>query len=163
MSVLTLKLLGSGLLVLAGTLLGGSGAGALREEGKRLHSLSASLGILESELTALRTPLPDIFEKLREEPFFAMLSAGFGGEPTEQLWRRAAEALELERECVQALAALGTVMGRYDAVRQASEIAAVRARLDARAESVQRELSERGRHLPGLGAALGAMAAVLLF
>ena len=163
MTALTLKLFGGGLLVLAGTLLGGSGARALREEADALRRLSAALGIFESELTALRTPLPEIFAKLKDEKFFALLWAGFGGEPTETLWRRAAETLGLERECTLALKSLGAVVGRYDAPRQAAEIAAVRLRLDARAEDVQRELNERGRRLPGLGAALGAMAAVLLF
>ena len=163
MTALTLKLFGGGLLVLAGTLLGGSGARALREEADALRRLSAALGIFESELTALRTPLPEIFAKLKDEKFFALLWAGFGGEPTETLWRRASETLGLERECTLALASLGAVVGRYDAPRQAAEIAAVRLRLDARAEDVQRELNERGRRLPGLGAALGAMAAVLLF
>ena len=163
MSALTLRLLGGGLLVLAGALLGGSGAAALRTEARTLRSISAALGIFESELTALLTPLPDIFQKLRGERFFELLSAGFGTEPTERLWRRAAETLDIDAECVRALADLGAVIGRYDAARQAAEISAVRSRLDARAAQLAEEIAGRGRRLPGLGAALGAMAAVLLF
>ena len=163
MNPLMLKLLGGGLLVISGTLLGSSGAAELREEVRVLRSLSAALGIFANELTALCAPLPDIFAKLRNERFFALLDAGFGTEPTEQLWHRAAEAMEMQPECTRALANLGAVIGRYDAQRQAAEIAAVRDVLNTRADSTQRELTERGRRLPGLGAALGAMAAVLLF
>lgn len=159
---MSVKLLGGALLVLAGALLGGGGAIRLRAEAQTLRGLSSSLGVLESELTALHTPLPDAFHRLREERFFALLDAGFGLEPTEQLWRRAVAALELERGCAGALSSLGAVIGRYDAVRQAAEIEAVRCRLDARAAEAEREYSLRGRRLPGLGAALGAMAAVLL-
>ena len=163
MSALTLKMLGSCLLVLGGMLLGCSGVHALRSEAKRLRSLSAALGVFAGELTALAAPLPDIFAKLCAVPFFAVLSAGFGTEPTGQLWRRAAAALGLDDECTAALASLGAVVGRYDAARQAGEIAAVRQRLDERAAELELQVSERGRRLPGLGAALGAMAAVLLF
>lgn len=158
-----MKLLGGGLLALAGALLGGSKTAELRAELRELRSLSASLGIFESELTALQTPLPEIFEKLKSERLFLLLSAGFGGEPTERLWRRAAETLEIDAECRRALSALGAVVGRYDAPRQAAEIAAVRARLNERAAVLEAEIAGRGRRLPGLGAALGAMAAALLF
>lgn len=163
MSPVVLKLLGGGLLVFSGALLGGGGAAELREEVRTLQSLSMALGIFSNELTALCTPLPDAFQKLRNERFFAFLDAGFGTEPTERLWHRAAEAMKLQPECTRALDALGAVIGRYDAQRQADEIVAVRSVLNARADAAQRELSERGRRLPGLGAALGAMAAVLLF
>jgi len=163
MSALTLKILGSCLLVLGGALLSCSGVRARRCEVKTLRALSAALGIFEGELAALAAPLPDIFAKLRSTPFFAMLSAGFGTEPTEQLWRRAAGTLGLDDDCAAALADLGAVVGRYDALRQAGEIAAVRHRLNDRAAVIERQISERGRRLPGLGAAIGAMAAVLLF
>ena len=157
------RMLGGALLVLSGMLLGLRGAGELRMEACALRRLSAALGMLSGELTTRQTPLPDVFQKLRSEKFFALLDAGFGLEPTERLWRRAAEALELESGCAAALADLGAVIGRYDAARQAVEISAVRTRLEERADAVERELASRGRRLPGLGAALGAMAAVLLF
>ena len=99
MSALVMKILGSSLLVVGGLLLGCSGLAALRGEVKKLRGVSSALGIFESELTALAAPLPDIFAKLSATPFFAMLSAGFGSEPTEQLWRRAAGALGLDDGC----------------------------------------------------------------
>lgn len=163
MSALTLKILGSSLLVFGGMLLGCSGVSAQRSEVKTLRGLSSALGIFEGELTALAAPLPDIFAKLGSTPFFAMLGAGFGTEPTEQLWRRAAGTLGLDDACAAALADLGAVVGRYDAARQAGEIASVRRRLDERAAHLECQIAERGRRLPGLGAAIGAMAAVLLF
>ncbi len=163
MSVPTLRLLGGGLLVLSGALFGYGGTSALRERARALRALSAALGLLESELILRRTPLPEIFERLRGERFFALFAAGFGAEPTERLWRRAAAALELDDAATRARAGLGAVIGRYDAARQAAEIAAVRARLTEQAAEAERELAARGRRLPGLGAALGAMAAILLF
>lgn len=163
MSALTLKLFGSGLLTLCGALVGWRGAASLRERAGRMRAISAALGVLSGELTALRTPLPQIFARLRGEPFFALLDAGFGTAPTETLWRRAASEMDLAESPAAALASLGAVVGRYDAARQAAEIAAVRAVLDESARSAERELAVRGRRLPGLGAALGAMAAALLF
>ena len=62
-----------------------------------------------------------------------------------------------------ALAGLGAVMGRYDAERQAAELALVRQRLSDSAQALEREIIARGRHYAGLGAAAGAILAVMLF
>ena len=81
----------------------------------------------------------------------------------ETLWTRAADTLELEEQERKALSSLGAVVGRYDAQRQAAEIALVRARLDRAAERYERELAGRAKSYAGLGACLGAMLGVLLF
>jgi len=162
-TALMLKLAGGGLLVISGALLGGERTAELRRTLRATRRLSEALGILASELTALQTPLPAAFMKLREEPFFALLSAGFGTESMAQLWHRAAAEAISDEACRLAVDSLGEIIGRYDAARQAGEIAAVRARLEARAAQMEENLAGRERHAPGLGAALGAILAALLF
>lgn len=158
-----LKFAGAALLVAAGWLLGRHSTDALRRRAALLRSISVSLGVMADELAALSTPLPLIFERLRGRPFFELLAAGFGGEPLPQLWRRAAEAQGFDAKDTEALSSLGAVVGRYDAPRQAAEIALVRRELDGSAAAVERELSGRAGSYAGLGAACGAILAVILF
>ena len=61
-----------------------------------------------------------------------------------------------------ALAALGPVLGRCGVQRQCAEIALARRRLSESADAAEREIAERARRFPILGAALGAIAAVVL-
>ena len=89
--------------------------------------------------------------------------AGFGMQPLERLWRRAAAAQELAEGEREALAALGAVLGRCGAERQCAEIGLVRRRLSDAAAALERELALRGRRYDGLGAALGAIVAAVLF
>ena len=158
-----LKLAGAALLIAAGWLLGRRGTDTLRRRAALLRAIGVSLGVMADELTALGTPLPSIFERLRGRPFFELLYAGFGGEPLPKLWRRAAEAQGLDAKDTEALASLGAVVGRYDASRQAAEIALVRRSLDDSAAAVERELAGRAKSYAGLGAACGAILAVILF
>ena len=163
MSALGLKLLGGALLALSGALLG---AGALRERREQetaLRRLAAALGRLRTELLETRAPLPELFAQLRAEPFFALLSAGFGTAPVESLWRRAAMAQPIPEEARAALAALGAVVGRCEAPRQAEELERTRRALLEQSAALRGEIAGRAAHFPGLGAAAGAILAVLLF
>ena len=163
MTAAGLRLTGAVLLTAAGWLLGRRSMDTLRRRAALLRSISVSLGVMADELTALSTPLPLIFERLRDRPFFELLSAGFGGEPLPELWRRAAEAQGLGAKDAEALASLGAVAGRYDAPRQAAEISLVRRALDGSAAAIERELTGRAKSYAGLGAACGAILAVILF
>ena len=163
MTAAELKLAGAVLLTAAGWLLGWRRTDALRRRAALLRAVSVSLGVMADELTALSTPLPLIFERLRDRPFFNLLCAGFGGEPLPELWRRAAEAQGFDEKDAGTLAALGAVVGRYDAPRQAAEIALVRRSLDGSAAALERELTGRAGSYAGLGAACGAILAVMLF
>jgi len=163
-TALTMRLVGGGLLTLAGALFGWEKNAQMRETLRCLRTLGRALGRLQAELTALQTPLPQLFSALGAEcALFAMVSARFGTQPVETLWCAAVKTLPLGRNDAQALEALGAVLGRYDAARQAAETALVRDRLCVSADALEREIQERGRRFAGLGAALGAMAAVLLF
>ena len=163
MTALTIRLLGAGLLALAGGLLGYEKTAELKRRQTCLRQLCGALGRMESELVALQTPLPQLLARLEECPFFLLVSAGFGGEPLERLWRRAAEVQPLPAADRQLLGELGSVIGRCDAQRQAAEIALTRQQLRERSAALEREMAERGRHFTGLGAALGAMLAAVLF
>ena len=148
-----LKFFGGGFLVLAGSLLGHCRLSALRTQVRSLRELSTALGFMQNEL----------FEKQRSCLFFRLLTAGFGTEATETLWRRAAMSLDLPAEAAVALSGLGCVIGRYDAARQAAEIEIVRSQLSDSADRLSEEIAARGKSFTGLGAAAGAMLAVILF
>lgn len=163
MTALALRLLGSGLLIAAGTLLGW---GRLREMQERLcclRDLAAGLGRLGAELETLQSPLPELLGHLADRPFFRLVAAGFGGEPFPQLWARAAETLPLTAEERQTLTAPGAVLGRCDAELACAELSLARRDLTARADALEREIAQRGRRFAGLGAALGAIVAAVLF
>lgn len=162
MTVTAIRFLGGGLLALAGALAGYEKHAELRRQRQCLEQLCAALGRMESELNALRTPMPQLLAKLEDCRFFLLISAGFGAEPLERLWMRASEAQPIPKQDRKLLSTLGGVIGRYDAECQAGEIAMVRQRLAESAERIRQEMQQRSRRYAGLGAALGAMLAVLL-
>lgn len=156
-------MLGALLLAAAGGLLGWEQCAEKRRTARLLRALAADLGVMAAELVSRQALLPQIFDRLRERPFFRLLHAGFGTEPMDTLWTRAAESMPLPEGDREALASLAAAVGRYDAPRQAAELEAVRLRLSADAEALERDVAARGRSFAGLGASLGAMAAVILF
>ena len=158
-----LKIAGALLLTVAGALLGGTRTAELRRRLALLRELSTGLGLMADELTALRTPLPGILTRLRDRPFFMLVSCGFGGEPFPRLWARAAETLDLAPTDREALASLGAVLGRYDAATQTAELTLVRRRLDRSASALEAELAGRANTFAALGASAGAILAVILF
>ena len=159
-----LRLVGGALLVLAGALCGREKRRTLERRAEALRALAAALGRAQALLSATRCPLPELFARLSDAPLFRALSEGFGGgEGLDALWRQAAEAEDLAPPEREALAALGGVLGRCDAERQCAELGLVRARLADAASALERELADRGRRYDGLGAALGAMIAAVLF
>jgi len=162
-TALTVRAAGAGLLIASGLMLGTERAAAMKKRCRELRRIADGLGRMESEILSLHTPMPDIFRKLRDIPFFSLLDAGFASEPLKQLWARAAKAAVSDAVCADALAALSGVVGRFDAQRQAVELAAVRAVFHLHADALEQEINGRGKSLPGLGAALGAMAAAMLF
>ncbi len=79
------RLLGSGLLVLGGALLGWGRRAELERRKRCLRGISDALGRAQWELEALQSPLGELFAHLTDCPFFDLVSAGFGGEPLEEL------------------------------------------------------------------------------
>lgn len=163
MTDLTLRLLGSALLIAAGTLLGQSRLTELQRRARCLRELCDGLGRMLAELETLQSPLKELLSHLTDIRFFRLVSAGLGGEPVESLWRRAAAAMPLSSEERDTLAAPGAVLGRCDAQRACAELALARASLTVRADLLEREIAARGKRFAGLGAALGAIVAAVLF
>ena len=87
-----LRLAGCALLVIAGALLGREKRMALERRARTLRDLAAALGRAQAALDALRCPLPELFARLSDVPFFRALSSDFGTAPLETLWRKSAEA-----------------------------------------------------------------------
>ena len=158
-----LRLLGGGLLALAGALLGRERLSEQRRRLRCLRDILRALARMEGELETLCSPLADLFERLSDCPFFRMLSENFGTQPLAQLWSRAVAAQPLSEEERLALSALGDVLGRCDAQRQSAEIALTRRRLSEAADALEREIADRASRFPALGAAFGAILAAVLF
>ena len=163
MTLSALRILGGGLLIAAGALAGSEQLTARRRELDCLRGLIAALGRFAAELETLQSPLEALFSHLTDCLFFRIVSAQFGSEPLEQLWKRAAAAQPIPEQARLALASLGSVLGRCGAQRQSDEIALTRRSLTAAADTLEREIAERTRRYPVLGAALGAIIATLLF
>ena len=141
----------------------------LRRRAELLSALVTALGLMEQEVAALQTPLPELFRTLaRDGPeemreFFAAVAEKTGLVPISALWREQADALPLSGQAGKTLAALGMSLGRCDADRQAAEIALTRRHLDELLQQEREELRVHGRTYTGLGLSLGAMLAIILF
>ena len=163
MTATVLRLAGSGLLIAAGTLLGWGRLAELQRRLTCLRALCDGLGRLAAELETLQSPLPELLGHLSDLPLFRLVAAGFGGEPFAALWQRASETLPLSESERRALAAPGAVLGRCDAHLACAELSLARRELGQRADALEREIAARGRRFAGLGAALGAIIAAILF
>ena len=154
-------------------LLGGAAAGLVQNRAQAgrvrlLEELDAALGIMISEISTLQTPLPELFSRLsREGPpllrgFFAENAVLAARGTLSDEWKDAVGRLAAGTEAESALLRLGLSLGRYDAVSQASALEMARVQISGAADRERVRLERQGRLLPGLGACLGAMAAILL-
>ena len=158
-----LRALGGALLILAGALAGFERLSVQRRRLACLRSLADALGRLAVELETLQSPLEEALSHLTGCPLTASVYQSFGAAPFETLWTRAADAQPISADERRAVAALGGVLGRCSAERQAAELSLARRRLTDMADALEREIAARSRRFPLLGAALGAIAAVMLF
>lgn len=168
-----LKLLGAALL-LAGS--AGVGLGAVRGLERRaaaLGALTQALALMEQELDFRLPPMGDlIFETAKgaAEPAASFLRAcgegldGLEGRPLSGLWQRAARATlpMLKRRDLEALFAVGAVLGRYDEPSQRRAIASARARLDELWAGAVQERRRQGRVYGALSVTAGAFLVILL-
>lgn len=162
MNLLYLRLCGALLVTAAGGLGGHAIYAARKRRVSLLRELAAGLGRLADELELTAAPLDEIFERLRERPFFDQLSKDFDGATLARSWRRAAMAQPLDTGSKTALSGLAETVGRCGAGRQVKELELVRRRLDEAASALERDLAIQGRTLTGLGAALGALLTLIL-
>ena len=163
-----LKILGAALLVLCGALGGLSRVRQAKDGLALLEELHAALGLMAGQIELCARPLPDILELLSRESggqsaaFFAAAAECCALMPAGEAWRRCCGGLALADAEKRARAGLGSVLGCYGAEKQAAEIEALRRRLAEFAEGRRREIAEKQKGLPALGACLAAMAALLV-
>lgn len=161
---MTVRLLGAGLLALAGLMAGLGEMGRLRARLSLMEDMDAALGLLAAEIEFHARPLPEIFENLhlrgpeRTRGFFGLLAADVGG--VQELWE--ASVRQVFGDDAEALAGLGAVLGRFEGDRQAGEINAVRHSLRDRAERIRKEIGEKAKNYPALGLCAGAVVGILV-
>ncbi len=159
-----MRLIGAGLVILAGLSCGLSLAKDYRGRLDGCRSLCRMLERMELELTHFCTPLPELFEKLEEggaQPLCGAVRAGIeAGGGFAAVWQEALTALPMTERDI--LTPLGTILGRYGAAEQAAAVAACLARMRGMCEELEAARAEKARVAVGLCAGTGMMLAVLL-
>lgn len=170
-----LKLLGSVLIFGACCSLGLAAQQGLRQ---RVHALDAMLSALDymaGELQCRLTPLPVMIETLAAAKdhttacVFSCLQAKLGEDNGQSLpykwcqaFRQCREEAGLDEEETAVLCDMAAFLGRYDAAQQVKSLELVRKRLTEIRTSAQREARVRGNLYRTCGAAIGAMAVLIL-
>lgn len=163
-----MKLVGAICLFLSGTVAGAYKTALLRQRLRILEDMGTALGVLQSEIGTLQRPLPQSFRRLSTvlrpplDKFFGRLADETGRLPISALWTEGLKDLPLAAEDRNFLAGPGLYLGRYDCVRQQAELARTQSCLQVQIDSLRGIIAGQGRTYTELGAALGAMAAVIL-
>ena len=167
------KALGALLVVSCCTLLGLVTVGKSNQRLRSLGSLLAILDQMKAELEGLLPPLPDLLGSLRlraEQPAAEFVSQVMWLTekkhlPIRDAWERASletDSLCLRPEETKALAALGEVLGRYDAETQCAAVERTRQRLALFRELEEKDRARKNRLSAALGAGAGITLAILL-
>lgn len=158
------RLLGAGLLALAGLMAGLGEMGRLRARLSLMEDMDAALGLMAAEIEFHARPLAEIFQLLaRQGPvgtreFFRLLTEN--GDGLQEMWSGAVS--RFFRDDGELLAGLGAVLGRFEGDRQAGEIGLVRQSIRDRAERIRKEIGEKAKNYPALGLCAGAVAGILV-
>lgn len=166
------RLMGAVLVAAGCAWLGFQACEGMRRRVRALREMADGLGLLERELELGSPPLPQLMERAADRcagsaaRMFRACRQGLDRldrEDLATLWRRLAEGrTELGREGQEALAALGGILGRYDAGAQREGVAAVRTRLAELADRGESESRRQGRVYQALGLSGGAFLVILL-
>lgn len=149
---------------------------AVQRLGARVRLLAAlmdALEIIRAELQFNLTPLPALMELLASgapapaRPFFARcarLMDLLGAHSFQALWNKALAETEgawltPEREL---MAALGGMLGRYDAEAQSRAVSYTRARMEALWRGAEEKRARQGRVYGALGLASGLAVVIIL-
>ena len=169
-----LRLLGAVCVVTACTVWGRLRALALRRTAGTLRAVCRLLMQLKSEITELRTPLPELIGRLAAEApdccrgWLTALDAAMQDEPDARfasLWQRTLKSDappglgEEETEC---LCLLGLSLGRYDAPEQGAAIDRCLRETERAQLRAEENARTQGRLFTGLGLAAGLLLAILL-
>lgn len=159
-----MKILGAGLMALAGLMAGMGKTAETRKKLCLLEDMDAALGEMAAEIEFRGRPLEEIFESLAQNGpkscrgFFGMLAIDVGS--MQELWPSAIKQL-LGGDGL-ALAGLGAVLGRFEGERQAAEIGIARQRLKNAAQQLRTEIGEKAKNYPALGLCAGAVVGILV-
>jgi len=165
---------GAILLLTASISLGFGAAEGLKVRVRELKLLINSLEIMERELKAHLTPLPQLLEmasstaKQSVKEFYFLCKSGLdkqNGRSFCSLWCDAAEAaqLRISEQDLQVLMELGAVLGRYDAVGQCRALMETREKLSSALSEAEIQKNKMGSVYTTLGIASGAILSIVLW
>lgn len=166
-----MKLLGTMFVILSCTALGIMKARSLARENEAYAELISALTLMKSEICSRSSSMDEVFRLLNTgkngctSAFFYQLSSKMpeiGDVSLKTIWQRAADTLCISQDGVQAVKALGNVLGRYDAQAQAAAIDRCMLTLLSEQDALRERLNENKRMYVGIGAASGLMLALLL-
>lgn len=168
-----LRVLGACLLTAGAGAAGWCAADRLRRRVRGLRAMLEALELAERELSFRLTPMPELLDELsRRAPppagaFFACCRAGLdrlGAQSLGEIWLAALEEcpMDLSGEDLEAVAALGQVLGRYDGEGQQAALCLARNRLSRMLEEAERDRDSRGRLYRTLGLTAGGFFGILL-
>ena len=154
-----LKLIGSVMVFGSCAALGLSARQNLRRRVAAADAMLLALGLIRSEISGRRTPMPEIVGLLAENEQQNGLSLGY-------LWRSTLRDCRAQvglgtQEC-DILCDAANYLGRYDADEQLTGLSQVERRLAASREAAQEDLANRGNLYRTCGIALGLLVILVL-
>ena len=169
-----IRTVGTILLLTASISLGFGAAGGLKARVQDLKMLIHSLEIMERELEAHLTPLPQLLEmasnstKKNVKEFYSLCKSGLdrqNGHSFCGIWSNAAEAAQLRilEQDLQLLVELGSVLGRYDAAGQCCALMETREKLTFALTEAEIQKNRLGNVYTTLGIASGAILSIVLW
>lgn len=171
----TIKLIGALLVFFACGYMGMLVAQSFARRPRDLMRFVTALQLLETEIQYARTSLPEAFRKVAhqcKEPVatFFHQAADKLGEGTvlsaQEAWEQAIPSLDhgaFTSEDVQAIKALGSVLGRSDAEDQCKHIKLLQQQLDLNVSQAEDDKKKNVRLWNYLGFCVGALVIILLF
>lgn len=168
------KLFGALLIILSCTLIGFKKSASLRNRARSLADIINALEVMRSEICTRLTPMPELIERLsREAPreagrFFSLINGNLGAlgrKSFSEIWTCSARnsvSLGLKAEETEAVVALGTYLGRFEAKEQETAINRCISRMEGFLDEARRESRVNGKLYSGLGLAAGLMLTIIL-
>lgn len=166
-----MKLLGTVFVILSCTALGIMKARSLARENEAYAELISALTLMKGEICSRASSMDEVFRLLNTEKrsctsaFFSKICrdmSDIGNISLKAIWQQAADTLCISSDGVQAVKALGNVLGRYDAQAQSAAIERCMLALSAEQNALREKLNENKRMYIGIGAASGLVLAILL-
>lgn len=163
-----LKMLGAAMLLISGSWLGMAKVKRMKKRMRLLSAMDGALALMSGEIANVGRALPEVFEMLTKHgpeetgDFFRLLCLECERLTAGEAWSGALDFLQLEEDEKLLLKSLSGILGRYDSLRQSSEIESVRRGLASCAESLHLEMESRGRSYPALGMCAAGIAVMLI-